>query len=287
MIGFTDKQIVSMLGVHSLWSKRACREILGRPGDFIPLLIDILDKTMHDPESLDDEGDAPHIPAAMLLAQMREPQAYSRLVDLINYDEDSVDYLWGDILTEQYVSMLRDTFNGDSSLLPRLIENRSAWSHSRAMAIIAWGMHYFDGRISRDEIVRYFRRLIHEVYTGKPDDDDITVLSYIADCAREQRLEELIEDVLTIYARGGIDEFLCESREEYGAKFSDPLYGPTDLHIDDVIRELEKWQWFKEKTSSDDEDDEDDYDDVLLVPKIGRNEPCPCGSGKKYKNCCL
>ena len=22
-------------------------------------------------------------------------------------------------------------------------------------------------------------------------------------------------------------------------------------------------------------------------PKVGRNEPCPCGSGKKYKKCCL
>ena len=22
-------------------------------------------------------------------------------------------------------------------------------------------------------------------------------------------------------------------------------------------------------------------------PKIGRNEPCPCGSGKKYKKCCI
>ena len=21
-------------------------------------------------------------------------------------------------------------------------------------------------------------------------------------------------------------------------------------------------------------------------PKVGRNDPCPCGSGKKYKNCC-
>ncbi|MDA8335538.1 MAG: SEC-C metal-binding domain-containing protein [Peptococcaceae bacterium] len=21
--------------------------------------------------------------------------------------------------------------------------------------------------------------------------------------------------------------------------------------------------------------------------KTGRNDPCPCGSGKKYKNCCL
>jgi len=22
-------------------------------------------------------------------------------------------------------------------------------------------------------------------------------------------------------------------------------------------------------------------------PRIGRNEPCPCGSGKKFKKCCL
>jgi len=22
-------------------------------------------------------------------------------------------------------------------------------------------------------------------------------------------------------------------------------------------------------------------------PKIGRNDPCPCGSGKKFKKCCL
>jgi len=25
----------------------------------------------------------------------------------------------------------------------------------------------------------------------------------------------------------------------------------------------------------------------LHVPKVGRNDPCPCGSGKKYKRCCL
>jgi preprotein translocase subunit SecA len=38
---------------------------------------------------------------------------------------------------------------------------------------------------------------------------------------------------------------------------------------------------------------EDDYYDptpvkqepVKVGPKIGRNDPCPCGSGKKYKNC--
>jgi len=25
---------------------------------------------------------------------------------------------------------------------------------------------------------------------------------------------------------------------------------------------------------------------IAVSNKIGRNEPCPCGSGKKYKNCC-
>ena len=26
---------------------------------------------------------------------------------------------------------------------------------------------------------------------------------------------------------------------------------------------------------------------VRSAPKIGRNDPCPCGSGKKHKKCCL
>jgi len=25
---------------------------------------------------------------------------------------------------------------------------------------------------------------------------------------------------------------------------------------------------------------------VLAEPKVGRNDPCPCGSGKKFKKCC-
>ena len=38
---------------------------------------------------------------------------------------------------------------------------------------------------------------------------------------------------------------------------------------------------------------DDDSDADLTQPihnegrKVGRNDPCPCGSGKKYKKCCL
>jgi uncharacterized protein YecA (UPF0149 family) len=27
--------------------------------------------------------------------------------------------------------------------------------------------------------------------------------------------------------------------------------------------------------------------DKLLEEKLGRNDPCPCGSGKRFKTCCL
>jgi uncharacterized protein len=26
---------------------------------------------------------------------------------------------------------------------------------------------------------------------------------------------------------------------------------------------------------------------IQVSPKTGRNDPCPCGSGRKYKKCCL
>jgi preprotein translocase subunit SecA len=31
-----------------------------------------------------------------------------------------------------------------------------------------------------------------------------------------------------------------------------------------------------------------DYVDALgeVVQEVGRNDPCPCGSGRKYKHCC-
>jgi len=33
------------------------------------------------------------------------------------------------------------------------------------------------------------------------------------------------------------------------------------------------------------DDDEEPY--VRKLPKVGRNDACPCGSGKKFKKCCM
>jgi hypothetical protein len=302
LTGLSDKKIILLLEEHSLWRKKACREILRRKDDFIPMLLDILDQAIKDPSSCEYDVHDSYIPAAFLLAQMREPKAYPRLLDLINYDEDEVRYLWDDLLTEYCVWLLRDTFNGDKSLLPPLMENRLISPWSRMVAIETWGIHYFDGHLSRDEVISIFHRLIHEVYTGQPDKDDITVLTIIADCIRNHQLSELLADVKSIFDRNGIDEVFYEDYNEFIEEYNHPKHRVFDIHIDDPVAVMDRWGLFQDNTEDEDlsdyyskkddgdyydEDEEDSVEKPRRVIKIGRNEPCPCGSGKKYKNCCI
>jgi hypothetical protein len=63
-----------------------------------------------------------------------------------------------------------------------------------------------------------------------------------------------------------------------------------------MIDHISDWWWFT-STPDDDSEDGGDFEDwvadapqqpyVWATPKVGRNHPNPCGSGKKYKKCCL
>ncbi|QQX80297.1 DUF1186 domain-containing protein [Shewanella sp. KX20019] len=76
----------------------------------------------------------------------------------------------------------------------------------------------------------------------------------------------------------------------------------------DVIDSLSQWAGFNAESDMNDDDLMAVFDDLMNMPKelddsyfenldpkqpfiadiqAGRNDPCPCGSGKKYKKCCL
>lgn len=68
-------------------------------------------------------------------------------------------------------------------------------------------------------------------------------------------------------------------------KFYDP---------DAIAQRQQRWQEEDAHTTASDADADEftlDWDPpptyVRATPKTGRNDPCPCGSGKKYKQCCL
>jgi hypothetical protein len=63
---------------------------------------------------------------------------------------------------------------------------------------------------------------------------------------------------------------------------------PWALYTPEAIERRQR-EWEEEVARLDDNDDDlfSDEPYVRAAPKIGRNDPCPCGSGKKYKKCCL
>jgi hypothetical protein len=57
-----------------------------------------------------------------------------------------------------------------------------------------------------------------------------------------------------------------------------------------IRRRQERWK--EEAIEETEEDYEDEPEEIVEpsereTPKIGRNSPCPCGSGRKYKKCCM
>ncbi len=54
------------------------------------------------------------------------------------------------------------------------------------------------------------------------------------------------------------------------------------------IRQMKKWMKEHEAQLRAEGNPEQHHVETVVHegPKIGRNDPCPCGSGKKYKKCC-
>jgi SWIM/SEC-C metal-binding protein len=68
----------------------------------------------------------------------------------------------------------------------------------------------------------------------------------------------------------------------------------TEKKMAEVVKIFENNGWkYKIELDGSQPEDVADLDILLNWPKpteaekkVGRNEPCPCGSGKKYKKCC-
>src|SRR6266571_253350 len=62
---------------------------------------------------------------------------------------------------------------------------------------------------------------------------------------------------------------------------------------DDVSHALAYLQEEDEEDEDDEDEEDEEYPPLRLAPDwregkpVSRNAPCPCGSGKKYKRCCL
>ncbi len=100
-----------------------------------------------------------------------------------------------------------------------------------------------------------------------------------------------------IYLRGYAqrnpkNEYKTESSKMFGLMLERYKYQVVsvlmriEIRTRDEVEEMEEKRREEAKKLNEQSTTNHDGDKPKPVRRVGRNEPCPCGSGKKYKNCC-
>ena len=128
--------------------------------------------------------------------------------------------------------------------------------------------------MERDEMVKMVDRAFAEL-----EREPSYVWCELTEIVAALGLEEKLPDVKRAHEEGLIDKRVFKSMEVIQDLFDEggsepPPSGP--YRVTDVIEEYEERALEQEER----------HTPVRAAPKVGRNDPCPCGSGKKYKKCC-
>ena len=95
----------------------------------------------------------------------------------------------------------------------------------------------------------------------------------------EEKLELISSFIIsTIYMNCYLDDALYHILDEYKIKYTNKDIKSLKNIVDQYKNDMPIWGYngYSKK----------EFNSMPKEKKIGRNDPCPCGSGKKYKKCC-
>jgi hypothetical protein len=227
--------------------------------------------------------------ALYLLAKWREPRAYPLIVRWLSLPDEGPFVLAGDVVTQDGARMLAAVCDANLEPIETLILNRDANEYCRAAGVAALALLAAWAEVPRDTIVDRFVWLAREGLDREP--------SYVwgALAAESADIEALrvFPELRRAYDEGLIDPTIIRESELDEVEAAPPgrfLEETQDRKppIDDVAEATRWWGAFDRGRRSEQLADvaERGVQPYRGSPKVGRNEPCPCGSGKKYKKCC-
>ncbi len=288
---------------------RACLE---RREELTPALLSMLTEGTDPTWDDDDPRHYCEIHAGLLLCAFREPAALP-IFGQVFRDEAR------DNMPEWFHEGLSLSYG--PSAVPMLLDLMSDMSIYQYPRTSAMGMLAIVARNhpeERERIVQALRAMLPLL----GDDGDLPpgteyeeLWTWIAHSLMELRDTDSQPHVLALYRTDVIDEWIMGDEQEYLDLFQQPVKKPSSAY--DVMDTYE-WlhsqakqeaQWKAEAAERAAQEarrkaeaakrtekrrereasqavDYVSYPVTQTQPKIGRNAPCPCGSGRKYKHCC-
>ena len=232
-----------------------------------------------------------------ILGGARDRQTCQPLLRLLRRPLDEVDALLGDAVTESLAKIVTGVFDDDIDALFALIIDSSIDGFIRealfgAATFLAW-----ERRIERDRL----REFLVRFYEQRPAEDGDQAWAGWLQAISLLGLRDLVPLVDGAFREDRMPEEWID-RPQFDKDLAEAERAPDDIdrftqnnlgYIEDVLVSLD---WVRGTEDAFDEDGEEAPWSGFAYPNepvrnpwrhVGRNDPCPCGSGKKAKKCCL
>lgn len=281
--GRQARRLVDAIRGPSARYKRAELDaIVAAQAHTVPVLLRTLEGWAADPAAAPklDDGDCDVLYVIVLLAHLRVGAAHRPLVRLARQPEAILEPLLGDFVSDALPRALLATSERDVSGLWEILGDPEVGMYARAAAVNALAAACVLGWIPTEptieELFGWFDRIAEE--------EDSGFLVGVVFCA----LLDLgaqgphRDRMIAAFETGAIEEGILDRGE------IDSVSDPDDTEAAGIGRGIEQglhewigwWAMFQSPPTP---------PSAPRPPaaKIGRNDACPCGSGKKYKRCCL
>ncbi|HEV8051107.1 MAG TPA: DUF1186 domain-containing protein [Parachlamydiaceae bacterium] len=242
-----------------------------------------------------------HIFALYLLAEYRRKDAFPYLLKFLYMPQDSLDELFGDTYLIDFDRIIASVFNGEIKPLLDVFEDKKICDHSRFLAFNSVMILMNQGLIEKDMILSY----IEDQLVAALENKNEWLVTTLVDSIMNYRLERFYPLAYKAFDISLVDrcmltlndfklkvssvENLLDSSNIFMRKASEELayFGEAPTTFSSNLKSIQ--ETFKAEALKKSIPDRKLQKIVPFLPsnKICRNDPCKCGSGKKFKKCCL
>ncbi len=238
------------------------------------------------------------IHALLLLSYFRAEEKLPFLSALFHEGDDWIEHLIYDFLTEDMPLVFYCCGQNQVPALTAYIKDFSAKNvYSKSAVLDAMILTARKNPDRKSEIQEAIHDLFDFVLSQDDEnlietDDFIFVCTDLTGVVQGFGDQRFLEKVKMLYDKGWIDPSMYGTWEDYGKNFNKIHYIKSYDDIYDWYQGTGKsWAQSIEKSElaaaskSNGNNSASSHSPIKAEPKVGRNAPCPCGSGKKYKKC--
>lgn len=274
-----------------VFPRQTLAEIVERRDELTGPLLGALDQLRAEPSSARWQGSFFPIFVVHLLAQFRETRAYRPLAELLGAPGKLLDDLFGDLVAEGMGRVLASLYDGDDAPLRRLIENPEADEYIRGAAVPdAYQTLIVHGMIDAAAVERHFVELLESGMERRPGH----AWDGLCECAARLGFASALPAIRRAFDEGLCNPDYCsfrETEEIMGKHDAARMLAESEGLIDDTAAELHWWDCFRPQRPRrpavrPGASLRPRAPAAAPKPPVGRNDPCPCGSGRKFKKCC-